>query len=889
MSSGNYGGGGGVVSDDGLLFNAGGDKIGTFVGVLQDDGTWVYYGEDGLPFVPDFTGGEYIEWASPSLEVDNAPADPTIQCFVRDKTLDEPTNKPATAGGKGYVTLDTYTVNQFANEGNIGLADAEFHSIVIFDTDGVPAVNGEKVTTNENTINIVESNNNGALFVWEGYIFNPTRYPNTNAGKYVSKASIVSIGTDTDRADYEWLAIASSGGKYSLDRKDLQPVAQGASSGARNPFQLDPSQKGQWVRFAYAHGDKGGKSSGRLKMELTYEDGSSNTYAITSFIHQPGALVSHCERKQEILQYNTTTSEWSIDGTVVTDVIAGARNMSQLPCTRQPITFDAYVSAGSVSFSSMFGGNNDTANFEYSIDGGTSWQSTPSFSLSGTNSREILPMVRDSDGQKSTIIGASGWINCSSGSWSADLITPDNGDTEYDDGIGVRGFVVDYSTDLGQSLESTNSALSWSLTNATQDVNFIYLGNTFVDSNCKAEALLAPILTSTTTGQEYTVAFNPYMYYLSAANTTVDFSAKIIDTVTNSVLGVTSWSWGGNTMVSLANQLVSFTGTGNPVKLVFESVVPPMTDQWWGNIANATLTTTSIQKTASAGWNTRISSGQGKKPSTGEVVFSFKVLGAGNRGMHGLDGDYIDTSYAGGDYLFYIPNDSTIYVYENGVNRALSNSSYSPGDLLEIKISTSGVVTYWCAGTLRLTSPTNADVNRTYWTSSFPYQTGTGIQNYEFNGDIGVVLPDVAGHYIRIDQVRLFKGAYSDASHHAKVVGNDIFFRNIDGVATCLFDQHKYSDDVTLRPEFNLVRHGTWTDKQKIKLLYQINNGVWVEMLHQEGQWDVANELYLSPFTYGKHIDLPAGDKIRYKIEVFGNAVGDTGVYLRGASDSVVC
>ena len=890
MPSGSFGNGANydVISQDGILRDANGDIVTTLVGVLNT-GQWMYYDQQGALFNPDFPAGEYIEWEAGSAVGGSAASTSHVKCYLRDKVLDEPTNLAASVAGKGYVKLRTYTIAQFATEGNIGTSDGGFHSLVEFDTDGVPAVDGEFAATNVTTIDAVDNGATGALLVWEGNIFNPTRYPDTTAGKYVVAAKIVNIDTVTTSADHEWMAVASKNGRYSLDRHDLQVVLNGSPAGTNDIYELDPDQRGQWLRFAYAHGDKGGASATKIRMFLQYEDGTTGIYAIASFLHQAGALVAHSVKEQEVVYNDTDTGIWTLNGSTIPSPNTQVRHIALIDCQRQPITFNAYLQAGVVSFTGMFGGDGVVGDFEYSIDAGLNWQTGTTFALGGTNSREILPMVKDASGQVSTVIGATEWVNCASGSWSADLITADNNDTSFVDS-GDRGWNVVFSTLKGtEQLESsTTSPLTWGLTSTHHDANYLYLGNTFVDTDAKAVAPLTPILSTTTVGQQYVIAFNPYNYYIGTPSNDVNFTAKVIDLTTGATLGSKVYLWTGNTHVNLSNETFQFIGTGNSIKLEFETTTSPITAEWWGNLTNATTTSTTIMKTAGTGWNTRISSGQGKKPIDGEVVLKFKVDGAGNRGMHGLDNDYTGTSYGGGDHLFYISSNSAVHIYEDGSNKPIS-TTFSHVQELMIKISTVGLVTYWVNGVLRYTSATTANINATYWMSSFPYATGSGLKDIDFNGDTDIVLPDSTGHYLRIDNVRLFEGMYSDASHHAKIVGNDIFFRNIEGVAVATFDQHEYPTDVTLRPEFNLVRYSTWTDDQEIKLLYQVNNNAWVEMLHHVGQFDVANELYLSPFTYGKNVDLSAGDKIRYKVEVYGNGVGNTGVYLRGVSDNIIC
>ena len=156
---------------------------------------------------------------------------------------------------------------------------------------------------------------------------------------------------------------------------------------------------------------------------------------------------------------------------------------------------------------------------------------------------------------------------------------------------------------------------------------------------------------------------------------------------------------------------------------------------------------------------------------------------------------------------------------------------------------------------------------------------------------------DANGHYFRVDNYAEYDGAYSDTTHYAKKAGNHyLFMRGIDGEAVYTSDAHGYNGDVTVIPEFDIRRYGTLDDSDtspddvdKVTLQYQIDNGDWVTMLEHEGQFDAANEIYLSPYTYDKGVKVPSGSNIKYRMIAEGTGANNEGYYLYDNSDKVKC
>ncbi len=245
-----------------------------------------------------------------------------------------------------------------------------------------------------------------------------------------------------------------------------------------------------------------------------------------------------------------------------------------------------------------------------------------------------------------------------------------------------------------------------------------------------------------------------------------------------------------------------------------------------------------------------------------------------------------------GDYLFYLINSNgAYYIYEKGSGRI---SGTAPLDAtFEIDIAPDGTVHYLINDSVVYTSTINAG-NRNYYIASFPYLNGQGIKDIIFNGTQPVEVPDNTGHYIRLNNVRVFDGLYSDATHHAKKIsGNRLFFRGVEGQAVYESDAHGYDKDTVIVPKFNIQRYGTLDetagDVDRITLQYQIDNGAWVTMLEHEGQFDATNEIYLSPYYYDKGIALIAGKTIKYKIIIDGTGANNEGYYLYENSGIVRC
>ena len=863
------------------------NPLATWTGYYDHDNSeWVVLSGTSIDPVNNF-----VHEVSVSGSTVIPPTDNTILCYNREVPVSEPTSKPNNVANKGYIERTLWTIQQFENAGNVGATDADFTSLISYDTDGLPEYSGEYVKSNQTTLTHNESSTYGSLIRHEGYIYNPIRYPDTAAGKYVTKAEIVDTYTGVAQADYSQLYIASDGANYTLDRADLKLADDNAAPGS-SVYTLDPSQRGEWLRFAHFNGDMGGASQFNYQMRLTYSDGVVQTLAMTNFIHQIGVLAYHAETELESLVYNTVAGTWTKDGqSESVDTALG--NLKPTPCGELPITYSVWSEAGSVAFSAEFGGS--STGYEYSIDGGKTFQASASFDLSESGAIEIVPTVRDSNGTLSGKSNLSTHFPCVEKTWAVDLVTPDNNVTSYDDGVGNRGWQVVYSTQLGtDQLEAANNTagLVWDLDTSTQNNSYIYLGNTFVETNNSAKASLTPVVGSSVVGQTYTVAFNPYDYYHGDGASDTVFTAEIIDDVTGLVLGSKVYTWVGHTTVNLSNQLFTFNGSGNPVTLQFKTEnTNTVVGDWWGSTANATLTPDSIIKTAGAGWNTGIRSNRMRAASDG-IHFEFNPSGNGNRGMHGIDSDGTTASYTLMDFGFYVSANNRWYVYEDGAQRATATFVGNNNALFEIDVATDGTVTYSVAGSVVYTSNVSAS-GRSYYVSSHPYTVGTGIDNIVFNGSDTLVIPDRVGDYVRIDNVRVFEGQFSDATHYAKAISNYIFFRGIDGQATYTSEAHGYNVDTTVVPKFDIRRYGTLDetvgDVDRVTLQYQINAGSWITMLEHEGQFDAANEIYLSPYYYEKGVELSAGDTIRYRMLVDGTANNAEGYYLYENSDVVRC
>lgn len=884
----------------GVLYSADGTKLGTVL-AERESNEFTFFDKYTQEITPHFTDdpstSDYIDWAYSNGSSTPAPVS-SIQCYVRDALKRAPTGLPRNNAGKGTCSRTDYLTAQFPSEGDTGSADSSFHSLVVRDVDGVPAVVGRKSSTTPTSISINESSAQGSLVVFEGYFYNPVKYPDTASGKYVTKAKLVDVSTTTTYPDYEELLLAVEDGMYVLDRGKLTSVLEGPVSGTRSLYTFDPAQKGQYVRFAYAHGDKGGRSITDVRMELTYEDGTVSTIAITDFLNNVGSLDGQTEFEQELLHLDTDTGVWSKGGVDYDagEITPGLRGMRLIPCTSQPLVATVWTAGNAVSFSDAFGGNGDVSGYQYSIDRGRTYQSSPTFSLVGKAATEIVPMIKDSDGLTSSVLSMGQWHPDIAGSWSVDLITPNDGDTSYDD-TADRGWEVDYSTELGSDLQQSTSAVNWVMDeqgHATQQSVYAYFGLGAPSSNASIEGDLTPVLPAAEAGQLYTIASDMYQNRTGCLNEDVEFVTEVVDTVTGNVLGTHSEQFTGTQVESRSNALFSFTGAGNPVKLRIASVMPSITEDWWGagkDKVTFSADGKTVTRTASApGWDSNVRSKRGRRPDDGGVNFTFKFLdGSHVSSMVGLDHDAPCTySSYGSDFMLYRNSAKKLYIYESASNVKNTGKTVDPTAEYTVAISPTGEVTYAENGVVFYTSTHTADVNEDYFASVAIYAVNDqiGLVSNNFNKD--VVKPDLTSSYIRLSRLRLFKGLYSDGSHHAKIVGNNLFFRNVTGDAVFMSEPHKYDKGVTISPEANFARYGTWTDNQAIKWSVRIGNGSWTTLLDHSGTFDQSNNIYLSPVTYGKLIDVPANTDIQYKIEVFGDGVGNTGVYLKGLSDNIV-
>lgn len=152
---------------------------------------------------------------------------------------------------------------------------------------------------------------------------------------------------------------------------------------------------------------------------------------------------------------------------------------------------------------------------------------------------------------------------------------------------------------------------------------------------------------------------------------------------------------------------------------------------------------------------------------------------------------------------------------------------------------------------------------------------------------------DATSHYIRIDNYVEYFGEFVDSSHFAKKISSYIFFRGVNGTAIYVSDEHGYDVDTTIVPVFDIGKYGaleaTAGDEDRIVLEYQIDNGSWVTMLDHSGDFDSANNIYLTPFYYDQGVALAEGESIKYRVSVYGTGNSSEGYYLRENSEIVKC
>lgn len=227
--------------------------------------------------------------------------------------------------------------------------------------------------------------------------------------------------------------------------------------------------------------------------------------------------------------------------------------------------------------------------------------------------------------------------------------------------------------------------------------------------------------------------------------------------------------------------------------------------------------------------------------------------------MHGINASGHTNSYASGDYVIYVFNDTTnVRVYENGTYRG----NFTPGGgnnstaTFTVEI-VGGNVEYKKNGTTFYTSTVAPDLTANYWTVSYPYNNTTGINNISWNGDVATKLnSDSTGHYHYIDQLGLFEGAKSDTTHYFEKIGsNYLLARNMDtsqtltGYASLTTDIMDVSSSDVVSLVGDIRRYGTLLNGDLMELYYRLDGGSWVKEFEHDGQFDAANETYFSPFT----------------------------------------
>lgn len=806
----------------------------------------------------------------------------SVDAFQTAATSDLGSNS---ATGRGHLTRSDFINEQFANNGDAAGGIEGYPAGIVLDADGVPAYLGDVLFANSTNVSYNETDARGEIVLWEGFIFVPSLWNNNAVGTIRIQDSYTATN-QSDRTEI-WVGIKNNSTAPSLDRSDLTKVAE---SQVGVNFQLPTTWKNRWSRFFVIHTDLGGASQVNLVVDVIGIDGSviASNVALSNFIWnlQSADTLPLFPSTQRIVTRTYTSStgveEWKDAGGLALVPSTLNQPIIQVTADYLPISFDVTTLAGSTVIENTALG--DGGPYQYSFDGGITWQAGNTFMPGDTSGSQemdiwqILPMVKDgtaSSAIKSPSVLVTDPANQAHSINIAGAVSDATSHVEEN-----RGWQIYFSNKLGENLEQLNNpALTWNLVNATRDNNYIYINNAETLVEGSAEASLIPVLPLAVAGEEYTVNYD--IYGLAHGNLYTESQAKveIYELVSGTILASNTHIWAGNTTRNDVQQRLSFGGTGKTIgiRVIVENNPVLTTDGWNGRTDFATTTSDSILKTGGSGWNTGIRSSTMKRGDTG-VLASWKVNDATvNTGMFGLNATGIADSYTDIDFAIYFLG-TNVAVYENGANRG-NKTTQVAGDTFAVRINNDLSVDYLKNGTIFFTSTIPAVADSYYYFDTAINTTNQGINTITFNGDTNLSIPDNStGHYIRLDDVQLFNGAFSDGSHYFKrlTTNNYILARGLktselaQGYATLTTSTMDVSESDAIQVTGDIRRLGTLEDSDdKFALMYRLDGGgSWMPIIEEVGQFEVATEVYTSPF-YVPSMDVSGADTIELQLRIW--------------------
>lgn len=510
----------------------------------------------------------------------------------------EPTTNAASVTGHEYLRQTNYTDQQFPSEGDAGGGLEGYHSNVVRDPDGVPAIPiGEATYTNVAAFAVNEGGVYGDLVTWEGAIYRPVFYHiGANAGKKVTKFEIYDAYTATNQSDHDEIMIGINGGQPSIDRSDLTTVAEGQVG---TTFEIPASWAGEWTRLALIHGDKGNAAQVNWRVRLTLDDGTIlQNQNLRDFVWNIETIdaLAYPTYEQETVNstYDPTTglTTWTDAAGNTIDPNDLQQPIQEVECGYLPIYFEVTALPGSVTIDNAALGAGGP--YEYSFDGGVTWQASNTLILTDTSDgtepdiRSILPMVRDGDGITSAIKSAAAVVTDPVDLPVASLRVTDTINGENNNALAIEsnnsgdpgGWVVDYGKATALDPDMTTLPIG-----GTGDINPVNAN--IMDFNrqtagmggingtiCVPGSAVAP-------GETGYLRFDLTNYYYGTAASDIAIEFRVEDvngvdlTVDNWIImdndndpgGLADVTWAENAAQNSANNIVTFTGNGEDVCL----------------------------------------------------------------------------------------------------------------------------------------------------------------------------------------------------------------------------------------------------------------------------------------------------------------------------------